>query len=715
MKLHSLALVGLAVAGSSLVLPAPAPAAVLAAGLAAPGLTGRWTGSITLPTGKLDFSLHFTAEDAGTITIPAQGAKDLPLESVALSGSDATFKIKDIPGDPTFTGKLEGDAVKGSFKQGGGTFVFEIRREEDANKQAADVLAGFDEFVEQARLGWNAPGVAVAIVKRGDVIYSKGFGYRDVEQKLPVTENTLFPIGSSTKAFTTFVLGQLADEGKIDWDKPVTTYLPEFRLADQEIGARLTPRDLVTHRSGLPRHDLVWYGNTPHTREELVKRLAFLPANKDLRETWQYNNLMFLTAGFLEERLTGRSWEENVRERIFVPLNMKRSTFTIRDMEKDSDFALGYRLDDDTDKVERMDFREIASMGPAGSINSSVNEMVGWVKLQLSDGFVEGKPLIKTTTLRDMQTPYMFMGAGSPDAPEIIPVGYGMGWFVDVYRGHQRIHHGGNIDGFSALVLFFPQEEVGMVILTNMNGSGLNNMIARHAADRLLGLSRDDWNGKALAKRALARAEQKKAKAKLEGVRKTGTHPSHPLTEFVGVYENPGYGNIRVIIDPASNSADPALAFDYNGIITPLEHWHYDVFNAKKAEKDAAFEGFKLLFGTGEDGEIQTLQARMEPQCEPFVFRRLGDAKLSDPAYLTRFVGDFSIDGQPVKFALKDKLLTATIPGQPVYELEPARNDTFRIKTLPGFSIRFLSDGDECTKAEFIQPNGVFTAARNKK
>lgn len=676
-------------------------------------LTGKWEGAIKITGGDLGVKLSFSGNDAGTISIPAQGAKDLALEKVLLDGKKATFAIRGVPGNPVFSGTLsdDGESIDGDFTQGGGKIPFELKRAGDAKTASADALEGFDQFLEKARADWQVPGLAVAIIKGDQVVYAKGFGFRDADEKLPVTDKTIFPIGSATKAFTTFVMGQLVDEGKLDLDKPVMNYLPEFRLYDTALTERITPRDLVTHRSGLPRHDLLWYGNTPRTREDMVRRLAYLPNNKDLRGAWQYNNLMFLTAGVLEERLTGKTWEENIRERILMPLGMQRTTLRNTDSQKDSDFALGYRLNDETDKVERMEFRDITTMGPAGSICSSVTEMSEWVKLNLSDGAVGGKRLIKQSTLKDLHAPQMSMGEGSPDNPEIIPVGYAMGWFVDVFGGHRRLHHGGNIDGFSAMVAFLPQEELGVVVLTNMNGTGLPEIIARHVFDRMTGAKPTDWNALALAKRSAAMKQAKAAKSKLTDTRKPGTHPSHPLGEYAGQYEHPGYGVLDVAV--VESSGDPSLKFTFNGIETSLEHWHYDVFSGKRNEEDRTFEGFKIQFQSGLDGEIDSLRAQMEPAEEPFEFRRLGDANLRDARFLDKLTGDFEIGPQPVKFSIVGATLTATLPGQPVYELEPARHNTFRIKELPGFTVQFVAnESGEFDEAKFVQPNGVFVAKR---
>lgn len=681
-------------------------------------LAGKWSGAVTTPAGKLEFVLEFSSNTAGVISIPVQGVKDVPLEAIAVdagsSPTKVTFRIKEVPGiggSPTFTGQCGagGKTISGDFRQGGGKFPFEITRGGDPAKAVIEALAGLDEFLTKAMVDWKVPGMAVAIVKGDEVVYAKGFGFRDAEKKLPVSENTLFPIGSATKAFTTFVMGQLADEGKLDFDEPVRTYLPELKLFDPVATERITSRDLVTHRSGLPGHDRLWYANTPRTRAEMLGRLAYLPNNKDLRTKWQYNNLMYMTAGCMEEKLTGKTWEENIRERIFVPLGMKRTTLNNDDSQKDSDFALGYRQDFETDEVVRFNFRDIAAMGPAGSINSSVKEMANWVRLNLAGGAFEGKRLIQAATLKELMTPQMSMGGGPTDNPEVIPVGYAMGWFVEAYRGRRRLHHGGNIDGFTAMVSILPREQLGVIVLSNMNGSGLPDVATRHIFDRLTGMNAIDWNGQSLAQVASAHTQAKQAKTALASTRKAGTQPSHPLEDYTGRFEHPGYGILTIEKDATGKE----LTFIYNGIVTPLEHWHYDIFSGKKSDKEFFFESFKLDFVTGPDGEITGVRAAMEPAEEPFVFARLGDAKLSDASFLEKLVGEFAIEAQPVRFALVGSTLTATLPGQPVYELEPTRDGTFRIKTLPGFTIQFIPGANGAfDEARFVQPNGVFVAKR---
>src|SRR5580658_8495174 len=221
---------------------------------------------------------------------------------------------------------------------------------------AAQKLDGFDAFANKELRDWKCDGFAIAIVQDGKVILSKGYGLRDVKKNLPVTDKTLFAIGSATKSFTVTSLGVLVDQGKLDWDKPVRDYLPDFRLWDQFATERMTPRDLVTHRSGLPRHDLMWY-NSPFTRQELFDRLRYLEPNKDFRTTFQYQNLMFMTAGYLAGHVAGTTWQQLVRKSIFEPLGMSGSNFSVNDMQKSADFSLPYTVVNDT--VVDMPFRNI--------------------------------------------------------------------------------------------------------------------------------------------------------------------------------------------------------------------------------------------------------------------------------------------------------------------------------------------------------------------
>lgn len=676
-----------------------------------PALAGHWAGAIELPGTKLDFDLDFAFASGawtGDVTIPLQNARNLPLEGIALDGTKVTFAIKDVPGAPTFEGELAPDGLKitGQMVQGGQSFPFSVAKEAlDPAAKVVAALEGFDKVADEGLKALKVPGIAMVVIKDDKVAYVRGFGFKDIEKKLPVTPDTLFAIGSSSKAFTVFALGKLVDEGKVEWDKPVRNYIPWFRLYDQSAGERLTVRDLVMHDSGLPRHDLVWYNNLKVTREELVRRLPYLQPSADLREKWQYNNLMFLTAGYLVEQLTGKKWEDAVRSLVFEPLGMKRSNFSVLASQKDADFSFPY--DSEEKGFKKIPFRDITTVGPAGAINSSVTEMANWAIVHLNNGKFGGAQLVNASTVADMHAPHMVMGAES-NTPEILAQSYGMGWFTDVYRGHRRFHHGGNIDGFSAMVSVLPDDGLAFVVLSNMNGSALPELLVRTAADHILGVAAKDWIGETAKKIAQGEEAQKKAEEKKGTRRVQATKPAHALADYAGDYTHPGYGDLKVELVAGR------LAFTYNGMTTPLEHWHYETFNGLKAD-DPTFTDFKLTFGTDLNGRVASVAGVFDTAVDDIVFKKKPEARLSDPEYLKRFTGSYDLSGQMVVVSLKGNVLTGSLPGQPELELVPDLAGEFYLKQARVISVRFVEGPDGAvTGMEFIQPNGIFEAKKTK-
>lgn len=556
-------------------------------------------------------------------------------------------------------------------------------------------LDGFDGFAQQTLKDWKVAGFAIAVIQDGKVIYAKGYGLRDIRHNQPVTPKTLFAIGSATKSFTVTSLGVLVDQGKLDWDKPVHEYLSDFRLMDQFATERMTPRDLVTHRSGLPRHDMTWY-NSPFSRQELFERLRYLEPSKDFRTTFQYQNLMFMTAGYLAGHIAGMPWEQHVRKVIFEPLGMSSTNVSVTDSQKAADYSLPYTVV--KDEITEMPFRNIDLVGPAGSINSNVEDMAKYVIMHMQ----KGKGILSEKNAVQMQSPQMSI-AGPGNDKELGAQSYGMGFFLTTYRGHYLVHHGGNIDGFSALVTFLPQDNLGMVILTNQNGSSVPTIVSYNVYDRMLGLDQVEWSKRIKEQQDKAKASADEAKKKGYTAQRMGTHPSHDLAEYAGEYENPAYGVAKVELESG------ALKFSFHGMGGPLNHFHYDVFEV--AERDLEpFSKMRVEFHTNLQGDLDSLALPLETTVKEVAFTRLGDRSMNRQTFLEPLTGAYARGPATVTIAMKGTGgIAMTIPGQGTFDLEPVRGTKFNVKGLTGYSVEFK--GEDLV---FYQPNGTFTATRKK-
>ena len=574
--------------------------------------------------------------------------------------------------------------------------------------QAAKPIKNLEEKLKRFRLfmaaemkRWEVPGIGVGIYKDGKVLLSEGFGYRDLEKKLPVTPNTLFAIGSASKAFTALDVQILVDEGKVEWDKPVQTYLPDFKLKDEVAAARLTVRDLVCHRSGLPRHDGLWYG-TSLSRQNIYDRLRYLDFSADLRSAFQYNNLMFLTAGYLVGKLTNSSWEEFTRQRIFGPLGMTSSNFSVEDSKKMDDHSLPYQKKEG--KVVEVPFRNIDGVGPAGSINSNVNDMLKWVQLHLNKGKAGEKQVVSEAGQKESFTPAMFMRepilSVQPDKQSIMS--YGLGWFLETYRGHRLVHHGGAIDGFYFLNVFLPNDNLGVVVLTNLAGTPLLQMSMGYILDMILGLD-PVWEKLSLERFEEAKKEEAKAKEtekEEEGERVKDTKPSHPLEAYAGEYEHPAYGIIAVELK------DNALQGKHFSFDFKLEHWHYDVFKASDHLP-------KVAFLANLKGDIDKLSVSLETAVAPIVFVRKASEAMKDPKFLAQFEGTFEIMGMTLTVSLKGGTLFAEIPGQPTAELVPYKGTEFTLKGREGTSVKFILEKDAVTEIVVSTQSGTVRGKKN--
>ena len=553
---------------------------------------------------------------------------------------------------------------------------------------AQNGVDGFDAFMAKAMAEFKVPGAAVAVVKDGKILLSKGYGYRDVERKLPVTGATIFPIASITKSFTVTALGTLADEGRLDWDKPVREYLPGFRMHDPVATEQLTARDMVTHRSGLPRHDLVWYSSS-FTRAQLVDRLRYLELNKPIRSTFQYNNLMFMTAGFVGERISGLTWEDLVRRRVLEPLGMPNTKFSSDEARKTPDYALPYRKNRKTEVVSGIEFSRWGDVGPAGAINSSIDDMAKYLLMHVNKGQVAGKQVLGRNNAEQMQSPQMVI-QGSPLFPEQSETAYGMGLFIETYRGHKHVNHGGNLDGFSLQLSFLPNDGLGVVVLTNLDGTPLRDLVPYFVYDKLLGLPAVDWVQRFRQIESKAHEQELAADKKGFTGRKPGTHPSHDLADYAGQFEHPGYGTMVIRAD--SSGGAQKLVMKLNDIERPLEHFHYDTFQVPENPLDQ-FEKLRITFPTNAQGEISTLQANLESRVSEIVFTRAPEKRMFETSFLRQFTGEYDNPGRAFTVELAgESALQMVFPGSPPRKLAPRHGTRFDVQDMTGVTLEFKQD-----------------------
>lgn len=458
-------------------------------------------------------------------------------------------------------------------------------------------LQGLDEYVNKSLKDWNVPGLAIAVIKDDKIVYAKGYGVRELGKSEEVSEKTIFAIGSSSKAFTAATLAILADEKKLKWDDRVTKFLPDFELYDPYVTREMTVRDMLTHRIGLERGDQLWYA-TDYSREEILRRVRFLEPSSSVRSRFGYQNIMYLAAGQIVPSITSKTWDDFVSDRIFSPLGMKDSGTSITTLSNSNDVATPHVEIDD--KVTPVAWRKIDNIAPAGSINSNVVDMAQWVRLQLGKGKYNGKQLISEANIKEMQTPQTIMrheGFYNIMYPDAHFLTYGMGWFLSDFRGKKLVEHGGAIDGMRAEVAMIPEENIGVVILTNMNGTLLPHLLTYRIFDDLMGKEKRDWSGEALKGYQMLLNQAKEAAKKAEAERVKGTDPSLNLEQYAGKYQSEMYGDAEIKFSNGKLTAH--YGSNFNG---ELEHWHYDTFQVKWQDRVMG-KGF-MQFSLNQKGKV---------------------------------------------------------------------------------------------------------------
>jgi CubicO group peptidase (beta-lactamase class C family) len=430
--------------------------------------------------------------------------------------------------------------------------------------------------LEAMRQEWQVPGVGVAIVHRDRVLMASGMGVQQVDQTVPVDGQTLFAIASNTKAFTTMALAKLVERGKLSWDDPVRKHLPDFALHDRWISTELNVRDLVTHRSGLGTFsgDLLWWASD-YSRKELTSKLRHLPPEGTFRSHYGYSNVLYIVAGQVIEAVSGESWESFVQKEILRPLGMHRTLVSVRDLVSAGNYAQPHKtLPNRSQPIPWMNWD---NMAPAGSLISSPEDMAKWVAALLRNASQLEGPLVKQKTLLDLWAPQTIVPISDASAsrfPSTHFRAYGSGWALSDYHGRKLIAHGGGYDGMYSQVMLVPQEQLGVVVLTN-SMTGYPSAATYELIDLVLELPHRDWSGENLEMfRKSRQAFRDRIDKAIQPVAKN-TKPSHPMTDYQGVFECPMYGQVKV--DAAGDQLKIAF-LRTPGLTGTLQHLHYDTF-----------------------------------------------------------------------------------------------------------------------------------------
>ena len=560
-------------------------------------------------------------------------------------------------------------------------------------------MESIERFVIEQLASWEVPGCAIAAVQDGQIVVAAGWGQRDLDTGLPVTSDTLFAIGSTTKAFTAATVGALVDDGLLEWERPLRDYLPELRLYDPVVTDRLTVVDLLSHRSGLPRHEMVWLGHPDRSRAELVRRLRFLPLSKDLRQAFQYCNLGYLVAGYAVEVLSGRPWEDYLNTWLLTPLGMGRSNLSVDDMTADPDHATAYERRQGV--VGPVPQRPVTALAPAGAVNSCAADMARWLLAQLGGGRVDGRAVMSSDTVAHQHAPQIVLPEDRT-FPASTRYAYGLGWLIGRYRDHRLLEHGGGIDGFQTECMLLPDEGIGVAVMTNTSSSVMAPVVAYRVLDELLGLEPLDWFSTFKARFDTLVAGMREAR----GVRRVVPDAPlpRPLEAYAGEYEHPGYGTLTIAVE--GGTLRPRLGT----LDVSLAHRHYETFDLEWHELGDQSHLFPLMFLSDSDGDITALTVPLEPSLEPLRFDRLPDARARDPEVLHRLCGTYAMGPIEVVVALRgDQVLTVTTPGAPSFELQPAgRGLRFEVKEQPSITAEFELDETGAVARLVAQPLGIF-------
>jgi CubicO group peptidase (beta-lactamase class C family) len=581
------------------------------------------------------------------------------------------------------------------------TFMGSLAAQTPGGDTAAK-LKDFDAWMGQTLKDWNVPAIGVAIVVGDKLVFAKGYGYRDYGQKLPFTPNTLYQIASNSKLFTAVAAGLLVEEGKLTWDKPVRESVPSIQFYNDSLNSTVTLRDMLSHRTGITRHDTIWY-QAPDSRRQLFAKLKFMEPKEPPRSVFLYNNMMYAAAGYLVELQSGKTWEEFVRERIFQPLEMNNSLFSIADMVKRPDFGVAYTEKRDSFEIEKIPYYEdTAGMAPAGAIVSNLEDMSHWLIALMNEGKYKGRQVLPAGVLKATIQPAIAQPNTLAEVRgwwEILNPAYGMGRSTNSYRGHLLTSHGGDLDGFHSQVSFMPRERIGVLVaVIGDHASILYNLVSYNVYERLLGMDQTPWTKRWLEVRLKGKkaATESRTKAGADQVR--DTKPSHALGDYVGEYEHPAYGLLKIA------QKDGQLQFDFHKMAFPMTHYHYDRFDTPDDER---FGKWSVNFSTNPQGDVDRALMSLDEAEVTFVRR----PQTLDTAVLKLLAGTYETPtGSKFQVVLKeDGGLFLLFAGQPEQRLVPYKGLKFRIPEFSDVVFEFVVDNGQAKALKRRDASGEFT------
>ena len=577
-----------------------------------------------------------------------------------------------------------------------------------ARGQEVDVakkLQGFDAYMEQTLKDWNTPGVGVGIVVNDKLVFAKGYGYRDYEQKLPFTPKTMQPIASNSKLFTAVAAGMLVEEGKLTWDKPIRESVPNIQFYNDQLNSNVTLRDMLSHRTGVTRHDLIWF-KSPFTRKELFERLKYLEPQEPLRTTFLYNNLMFAAVGQIIELKSGKKWEDFVRERIFTPLDMSATNYTIADMLKQPDYGVPFREKRDSFELYKIPYYEdTEGVAPAGAVISNIDELSHWLSALMNEGKYNGKQVLPASVVKATLQPAIGLPNTAGEALgywEILNPAYGMGRQTASYRGKLLTFHGGDLPGFHSQVSFMPNDKIGVIVLVISDHSApLYNIISYNIYERLLGLDQTPWSQRQLAQRLANKKAGTEARSKAGGDRVPNTKPSHALGDYLAEYENPAYGILKIGLQ------GDQLQFSFHEFHFPLNHFHYDRFDTPDDEQ---YGKFSVNFRTNPQGDIDNAVISLD-QAE-VVFTRKPESL--EASVLEKLAGVY-LTPSKVKFEVRYQPgtgLMIAFPGAPPQKLIHVKGMQFRTPLFADDIYEFVLENGQVKSLKERTPSGEYSFTR---